>query len=174
MKKILLAAAFVLTLGSASAQVSEIVKGKPRFSVGLEAGLPTGDAAEGFGVFLGGSAKVEVPLSGSLYGTGSAGFVNLSYEKDVKDAIDDLPKQNFIPVKVGAKYFFTQNIYGAGELGAVFGTAEGAGTAFAWTPGIGLSYPVSDKNNIDFDIRYESWANDGSLNQIGFRIALKF
>jgi opacity protein-like surface antigen len=173
MKKLLLAAAMILAVGFASAQESSLIKGKTRFSVGLEAGLPVGDAGDVYKLIIGGSAKVEVPVATSLFATGSAGYINFSPKKEFKDF--GLESQGFIPVKVGGKYFFTPNLYGAGELGAVFGTGEGGGTAFAWTPGIGISYPVSDKNDIDFDVRYEGWSDDGaSINQIAFRIALKF
>ena len=172
MKKILLTALIALTAGFASAQESGESKGKTRFSVGLEAGIPTGDAGDVFSLAIGGSAKVEVPVAASLFATGSAGYTSLSPKKEFKDF--GAESMGFIPVKAGAKYFFTENIYGAGELGAVFGTEKGSETAFVWTPGVGISFPVSDKNAVDFDVRYESWSNNGSIDQIGFRVALKF
>lgn len=173
MKRILLAAVMVLTVGFASAQESSVVKGKTRFSVGLEAGLPVGDAGDVYSLIIGGSGKVEVPVATSFFATGSAGYLNFSPKKEFKDL--GLDSEGFIPVKVGGKYFFTPNIYGAGEIGIVFGTGEDSGSAFAWTPGIGMSYPVSDKNDIDFGVRYESWSDDGvSIDQIAFRVALKF
>jgi opacity protein-like surface antigen len=173
MKTILLAAVMILTVGFASAQESSIIKGKTRFSVGLEAGIPVGDAGDAYKLIIGGSAKVEVPVATSFFATGSAGYINFSPKKEYKDL--GLESEGFIPVKAGGKYFFTPNVYGAGELGVVFGTGDEGGTAFAWTPGVGISYPVSDKNDIDFDVRYEGWSDDGaSINQIAFRIALKF
>lgn len=179
MKKGLLIAALAMTVGVASAQESTTkTNGKPRFSIGLEAGLPTGTAADRYGVFLGGAAKVEVPVAPKFAFTGSAGYSNLSLDKDFKDAFEalgvDAPSADFIPVKAGGKYFFGKNFYGAAEVGASFGIGDTKGTAFVWAPGLGASFPVSAKNDIDFGVRYESWEDEGSLSQVGFHIALKF
>ncbi|WP_423147669.1 outer membrane beta-barrel protein [Rubrolithibacter danxiaensis] len=177
MKKILLAVLIAFTTSFAFSQESSS-KGKTKFSIGLEAGIPVGNAGDLFGLAIGGSAKVEVPVAPSFFVTGSAGFINLSYKKDIKDAFEvvgiDAPSQNFIPVKAGGKYFFNKNIYGAGELGVAIGTADGAGTAFAWTPGVGVVFPVSDKTDFDAGVRYESWSDNGSLDQVAFRVALRF
>jgi hypothetical protein len=100
-------------------------------------------------VLLGGAAKVEVPVAPSFFVTGSAGYTNLSCKSEFKDALEafgaDSPSAGFIPVKVGGKYFFGKNFYGAGELGAAFGTGDAEGTAFVWAPGVGASFPVSAK-----------------------------
>lgn len=181
MKKGLLIAALAMTVGVASAQESTTKttsNGKTRFSIGLEAGLPTGNAADGYGAFLGGAAKVEVPVAPKLAITGSAGYSNLSLDKDLKDFFEalgvDAPSADFIPVKAGGKYFFGKNFYGAAELGASFGIGDTKGTAFVWSPGIGASFPVSAKNDVDFGVRYESWEDEGSLSQVGFHVGLKF
>ncbi len=177
MKKILLVAVFAVVAFSASAQSEG--KGRTRFSVGLEAGLPVGDAGDVFSLGIGGAAKAEIPVSSKAFATISAGYTSLSYESEVKDAFKafgiDAKPQGFVPLKAGLKYFFGKNFYGAGELGAAIGTEKGVGTSLAWAPGIGISYPVSDKNDIDAGVRYESWSKDGgSIDQIGFHIALKF
>ncbi|MEJ6979602.1 outer membrane beta-barrel protein [Pedobacter sp. P351] len=174
MKKILLLAVFAAAAFTASAQES-----RTRFSIGLEAGLPVGDAGDVFSFGIGGTAKAEIPVAAKAFATVSAGYTSLSLEKDVKDAFDalgiDSDPQGFVPLKAGLKYFFGKNFYGAGELGAAIGTKKGSETAFAWAPGIGISYPVSARNDIDAGLRYESWSqNGGSIDQIGFHIALKF
>jgi len=167
MKKLLLIAAIGFASLSASAQTE---KGKTKFGIALEAGIPTGDAGDFYSVALGGSLLVEHPIATSLKLTGSAGYTNLS----IKDEFGG-GSTGAIPVKAGAKYFFAKNFYGQGELGAAFGTEKNSETAFAWAPGIGLSYPVSDKTDFDAGVRYESWsANGGSTDQIAFRVALKF
>lgn len=170
MKKVLLVAIMAVAGLTASAQTES--KGKTRFSIGFEAGLPIGDAGDFYGSILGGSVKAEIPVS-SFFATVSAGYSSLSPKKEWKDL--GVESAGVVPLKAGIKYFFAKNLYGAGELGAAIGTEKGSETAFAWSPGIGISYPVSDKNDIDFGVRYESWSNDGnSTDQIGFRIALKF
>ncbi|HEY0056846.1 MAG TPA: outer membrane beta-barrel protein [Pedobacter sp.] len=178
MKKILLVAALAVVAFSASAQTEG--KGRTRFSVGLEAGLPIGDAGDFYSFGIGGAAKAEIPVASKAFATVSAGYTSLSYSDETKTFIkaffgSDEKAEGFVPLKAGLKYFFGKNFYGAGELGAAIGTAKGAETAFAWAPGIGISYPVSDRNDIDAGVRYESWSKDGnSINQIGFHVALKF
>ena len=177
MKKILLLAVFAVAAFTVSAQTEG--KGKTRFSIGLEAGLPVGDAGDIYSSILGGSVKAEIPVASSLFATVSGGYSSLSYEKEIKEALEafgiDENPGGVVPLKAGLKYFFNKNIYGAAELGAAIGTKKDSETAFAWAPGVGISYPVSDKNDIDFGVRYESWSKDGnSTDQIGFRIALKF
>jgi opacity protein-like surface antigen len=171
MKKVLLVAVFAVVAFSASAQTES--KGRTRFSVGLEAGLPIGDAGDVYSSMLGGAVKVEIPVAKSLFATISGGYTNLSPKKEFKNV--GFESTGVIPLKGGLKYFFNKNFYGGGELGAVFGTEKGSETSFAFAPGVGVSYPVSDKNDIDAGVRYESWSNNGfSINQIGFHVALKF
>jgi len=176
MKKVLLIAAIAVASLSASAQTE---KGKTKFGIALEAGIPTGDAGDVYDLAIGGSLLLEHPITTSLNLTGSAGFTSWSIKNDVKDTYKalgiDTESPSFIPVKAGAKYYFAKNFYAQGELGAAFGTKKGYDTGFIWTPGLGLSYPVSDKTDFDAGVRYESWsANGGSTDQIAFRVALKF
>ena len=170
MKKILLVAVFAVVAFTASAQTE--AKGRTRFSIGLEAGLPIGDAGDVYSSMLGGSVKVEIPVASALFATVSGGYTKPSLKKELKDF--GFESSGIIPLKAGLKYFFTSNFYGAGEIGAAIGTADGAETLLAFAPGIGISYPVSDKNDIDAGVRYESWSKNGSINQIGFHVALKF
>lgn len=164
MKKVLLTTIAVLTAGFIFAQ-SE--KGKPSFNAGIELGLPVGDFGDVYSIGIGASVQAELPVAESLLATGSVGYSSFSPKSDFKDFID---AAGFIPVKVGAKYFFANNFYGAAQVGASIGTADGSETTFAWTPGIGMIF-----NKIDAGIRYESWTKDGaSLDQIGLRVAYKF
>jgi len=169
MKKVLLIAAVALASLSASAQSES----KTKFGVALEAGIPSGDAGDVFSLAIGGSVFVEKPVASSFAVTGSAGYTSWSPKKEWKDL--GAEAIGYIPVKAGGKYYFGKNFYGQGELGASFGTKDGSKTAFIWTPGVGISYPVSDKLDFDAGARYESWSADGgSMDQIAFRVALKF
>ena len=168
MKKMFLIAAVAFTSLTASAQ-SE----KTQFGVALEAGIPSGDAGDVYSLAIGGSVFVEKPLAGSLAATGSVGYTSWSPKKELKDL--GVESYGVVPLKVGAKYYFGANFYGQGELGAAFGTSEGAKTGFLYAPGVGISYPVSDKTAFDAGVRYESFSvNEVSIGQIAFRVALKF
>jgi hypothetical protein len=76
-----------------------------------------------------------------------------------------------IPVKAGAKIFFAESAYFSGELGAGFGTEDGAKTAFLWAPGVGYGFD----NGLDLGLRYEGAEYKGaSLGQIALRVAYGF
>ena len=155
----------VLTAGFVFAQ-SE--KGKPSFNAGIELGLPVGDFGDFYSIGIGASVQAELPVAESFSATGTVGYSSFSPKSDFKDLGADAA--GFIPVKVGGKYFFSNNFYGAAQVGVSIGTGDGSETAFAWTPGIGVIF-----SKIDAGIRYESWTKDGgSLDQIGLRVAYKF
>jgi hypothetical protein len=176
MNKILLVVALAVASFTATAQTEGT--GKTRFSIGLEAGLPVGDAADAYSFAIGGAVKAEKPVGKSLAATLSAGYTSLSFKEEYKDLFKaigfDLDPIGVIPVKAGLRYYFNKSFYGAGELGAAFGTDKGSETLFIYSPGVGFSLPVSDKNAVDAGVRYENWSNDGSIGQVGFHVALKF
>ncbi|PST81848.1 hypothetical protein C7T94_17865 [Pedobacter yulinensis] len=169
MKKLFLltALAGLLSFG-ASAQTTAGNK----LGVGLEFGLPVGDWSDGMNIGFGGSGIMHIPISSSkLYGTINAGFINFK-SKEVNGFTYDY---GAIPLKAGIKYYFVPNFYGAAELGAAIGTNDGASTAFAYSPGIGVDFPVSDKTSIDLGARYEAWsANSVTNGFVGIRAAFNF
>lgn len=146
---------------------------KPRLSVGAELTFPTETGfGERFSTGFGGSAKFEVPVTEQFYGTLSAGFL----EFFLKEKYQNLTfNKTYVPLKAGAKYYLQHSLYGEAEVGASVGTNKGAGTAFAWASGLGVSLPILKDHYIDAGARYEKWARDGgNINQWGFRAAYKF
>lgn len=169
MKKVLLSLLMVAGLGfAASAQTEGAVQ---KITIGAEIGLPTEKGSSDLGLLVaGGSLQYEHPVAKDLNLTGSAGYLSsFSTKKDVEVS------GGLIPVKVGAKYYFGGNFYGAAELGAGFGTNENAGTAFIYAPTLGASFSVSPKNNLDFGVRYEGYSQKGvSSGIVGLRVAFGF
>jgi hypothetical protein len=164
MKKILLALALIA--GTAFTTFAQTKSGDAgKFSIGFEAGLPTGDAHHVFNSVLGGSLKYELPIAPSTYFTISAGY-NSFHAKDF------LGGGNYgaIPVKVGVKYYIQNGFFAEGQLGAAFITESGGGTAFAYSPGIGYTFA----EGFEVGIRYEGWSKDGTLGQAGLRVAYRF
>jgi len=144
-----------------------------KLGIALETGLPVGDAEEVYSVGLGGSAKVEIPVTNPLALTVTAGYMSMMIKDDLEPTLGD--KREFIPVKAGAKYYFGRNFFGEGEVGASIPTEGEDDTAFAYAPGIGVTLPVADKTAIDVGVRYEGWTKDvGSIDQIGLRAVVKF
>jgi hypothetical protein len=177
MKKLIFTLLAAVAFSASFAQTKSTSSGA-KLSVGLEFGLPVGNFGNAYTIGFGGSGKAEIPVSSAFNFTMTAGYTTYYYEKPIKDlakAFGADTYQGYVPLKVGGKYFFSPNVYGEAEIGAAIGTNNSAGTAFAYAPGLGLSYPVSDKHDIDFGVRYEGWSQDGgNVGQVAFRIAYKF
>ena len=173
MKKLFLLTAIVgiFAFTNASAQKDAAMSG-PKLGIGADFAFPMGDWKDaGMNFGFGGSLLYQHPVAPNLNLTANAGYINFQTK--------DLPlvgklNAGFIPVKVGARYFVAENFYVNGELGAVFGTEDGAGTAFAYSPGLGIEFPVADKSSIDLGARYEGWSKNGTSSFIGIRAAFNF
>ncbi len=146
---------------------------KPRLSIGAEFALPTNTGfGELFSTGFGSSAKFEVPLTNYLYATATAGFTEFFLKNKYKNLTFN---KTYVPLKAGGKYYFEHTFYAEGELGASIGTNSGAGTAFVWSAGGGVSFPITKDGFLDTGLRVEKWARDeGNITQAGFRIAYKF
>jgi hypothetical protein len=174
MKKLL----FLTLLCGATAATSVAQTTTPKeggkFSIGVDAGLPTGSASDISNLTLGGSLKYEYPVAAKTFLSVSAGYSYFLYKSAVKDAFSALgtPKsgEGFIPVKAGLKYYFSPGFFGEGQLGAVFSTESGGGTAFAYAPGIGYTF----SGGLEAGVRYEGWSHDGTLGQAALRLAYRF
>lgn len=174
MKKLFLltAIAGVLAFSNASAQNrKDPAMGGAKLSVGAEFGLPTGNFGDFYKLGVGGSLVYIAPIAENLKVTGSAGYISYS-PKEVLGYKG--PSSSFIPVKAGLRYYFVENFYGAAELGAAFAGKNASGTAFAYSPGIGVEFPVADKASIDLGARYEGWSKNGTLSFFGIRAAINF
>ncbi|MES2062675.1 MAG: outer membrane beta-barrel protein [Bacteroidota bacterium] len=169
MKKILFVIA--LLLGAAVNSSAQSSKDGGKFSIGLETGLPIADFNTTHSFAIGGSLKYDQPVAANTFITLSAGYSSFRGKKDIRSF-------GFVPVKAGIKYFFSEGFFGEGQIGAAFstqggaggGNAIGGGTAIAYAPGLGYSF----NNNIEAGVRYEAWYKDGTVSQIGLRLAYKF
>jgi len=177
MKKLFLltAIAGIFAFSNVSAQTKDVAMTGSKLGIGADFAFPTGDFGDVAKMGYGGSLQFQTPIASKLNFTASAGYLNFQ-GKDFTVGNVTIPGGNagFIPVKAGIRYFLAENFYAGGELGAAFGTEDGAGTAFAYTPNIGVEFPVSDKGSIDLGARYEAWSNDGTLRFFGLRLAYNF
>lgn len=173
MKKLFLltAIAGIFAFTNASAQKDAAMNG-PKLGIGAEFAFPIGDFGKGFDLGYGGSLLYQHPVAPNLNLTANAGYLSFQSKKDI---LGGRINAGFVPVKVGARYFVAENFYVNGEIGAAFATGDNAnGTAFAYSPGIGVEFPVADKSSIDLGARYEGWSKNGSLSFIGVRAAFNF
>ncbi|WPU95483.1 hypothetical protein SNE25_08100 [Mucilaginibacter sabulilitoris] len=168
MKKLLLVLAIVGGTAFSSFAQSSGPADAPKFSVGVEAGLPIGNIKNGYNFVIGGSLKYELPIAESTMFTISAGYNSFLAKSEFKDIGGE--SAGFIPVKAGIKYYLNQGFFAEGQLGAAFGTKSGEGTAFAYSPGIGYTFD----GGFEAGVRYEGWSHDGTVSQIGLRLAYRF
>jgi len=142
-----------------------------RLGIGLNAGIPTSDYYN----FVGGvDLRYQFDVDKQLSIPVTAGYTHM-FAKDITvgNTTIDGADYGYIPVKVGAKYFFNDSgsgIYGLAELGAGFGTKSGSGTSFVYSPAIGYSW----SNGLDLGVKYEGLSNNGSTGWFGLRLAYGF
>lgn len=174
MKKVFLltAIAGIFAFSNVNAQTKDPAMSGPKLGIGAEFAFPVGHFSDGYNFGYGGSLNYQHPVAPNLNLTGSAGYINFQSKE-----IPFVGKVNegFIPVKVGARYFLAENVYVNGELGASFATGKfNSGTAFVYSPGVGVEFPVSDKSSVDLGGRYEGWSKNGTSSFFGIRAAFNF
>jgi hypothetical protein len=104
---------------------------KQKLAIGVDTGLPVGQAGTFYSVIFGAAVKLELPLGDSPFNfVVATGFDNFSVKGTYYSRINSA---NYIPLEVGAKYFFNKIFYMEGDLGASFVASSnyaGPGTAF--------------------------------------------
>lgn len=173
MKKLLLltAVAGLFAFSSVNAQTRT-----PKFSLGAEFAFPMGDFGDGVDFGFGGSLQYQHPLAESFSLTGSAGYTSFKTKEETIAGVT-YGGESFgtIPVKAGARYYFGENFFVAGELGAGISTEKNGKTAFIYAPGVGIDFPVSDASSVELGARYEAWSANSTTNGfIGLRAAFNF
>ncbi|RWY55836.1 hypothetical protein [Mucilaginibacter gilvus] len=189
-----LALAFAGLSFAAKAQTtttSTTTSGGIRYSIGVDAGIPTGTFNNGFKWNLGGSVQADIPVANQLFFTLNAGYNNVFGETihiagGNTSSTLEVPNLQLLPVKAGLKFFPVANFYIQGEAGAAFLLNKSdffndKSVAFVYAPQIGVQFPVSTSGNfIDAGVRYEgttkySSASDASkVNFVGIRLAYGF
>ena len=173
MKKVILSLAIVAIASlSASAQKEKAASKDLKFSVGAEIALPVGDFNKSNSIGFGGSAQAEYKAAESLGLTLNAGFLTFS-GKTVEGF--KVPSLSLIPVLVGAKYYFTEKVYGHAQLGLSFASTKLDGvsystSAFTYAPAIGFMA----SENFDISLRYQAYSKSGTTAFLGLRAAYTF
>lgn len=157
---------------------------RPKLGIGLDLGVPlsVGGLNNWYTIGIGGAGKYELPVSNSFSFSFTAGYMSYSRKKYTTTFYSQTPvyiqtsgADGYIPAKAGGKYYFIPNFYGEAEIGVLFGINHNTGNSFIYAPGLGTSFPVSAKHDIDFGARYEGWSQSGgNTGQVAFRIAYKF
>lgn len=148
---------------------------KTHLSLGVEYGLTTGSLSDFYGSVIGTSVKIEVPIgSPELNLTGTIGYTAHLVRLDYNGLLV-LNAEKFIPVEIGAKYYFTKIAYFEGDAGIsqnVESNFTGSKCAFIYSPMIGISAPSNNhRSTIDLGLRFE---NRGDNHQVAVRVAYRF
>jgi hypothetical protein len=173
MKKTLL---LIIILSSAAVSSFGQTQSFPQLSIGPEAGLPSGVDQEAYSTVIGASLKLDIPVKTSpLHVVFTAGYEDFIVKSIYKDTILNA---QYIPVEAGLKYFVDPNVYFEADAGASFNVNSnysGGSAGFIYAPSLGIAVPLSAKNGLDFNIRYEARVeSEGSIKQVALRIAYSF
>lgn len=175
-KTTLILAAFLLSF-MGYAQNGSGSKKPLTFNAGVELGLPLGDFSDIYSLGVGATVQANYQLNPKIDLTLNTGYLNY-FGKKIGATNVNYGNLGVIPVLAGARYWLTENIYGAAQLGISFWSINGTASAtnassennFTWSPAIG--YRVS---KFDISLKYNSInASESSLNSLGLRAAYNF
>ena len=156
------------------------------FSVGVDAGIPTGNLSNGYNWNIGGSLQADIPVvSNQLFVTINAGYNSIQGKTNAYGTGLTATNIQLLPVKAGLKFFPVNHFYVQGEAGAAFALNKSDvgfdnGAAFIYAPQIGYQFPLGGKNYIDAGVRYEGSTNftsgnsNSQVNFVALRLAYAF
>lgn len=131
-----------------------------RLGLGLNAGTGLEDPNP---FVLGGDLRFQKGLGNSVSAIITTGYTHFM-KKDL------VPSVGMIPLKGGIKVFPAKNFYFNVEAGAGFGTKDGVGTSFVWSPAVGLAFG----SGWDISVKYEDFTKYEYTKQLALRLAYGF
>ncbi len=149
-----------------------------KVGVGGVVGLPMGTFGDLVGMGFGAAVVGEYKVADNIIGTFTTGYLMFSAKEDVWP----YPDYSIIPLMVGGKYFFAENMYGTVQVGlnmvsytipavnlGFFTVPEisESGTEFGYA--VGAGYEMGD---IDLLVKYGSFMTDA--NYLGLTAIYKF
>jgi hypothetical protein len=117
---------------------------------GATLGLPVGSDKDFYNLVWGLDLQGEFPVAptfGILLDGGYMSYVGKS----------GVGNWGLVPILAGGKYYFSDKFFGSLQAGLSFATSSGGGSAFTWTPAIGIK--LTDR--IDVSLRYQSATKNG-------------
>jgi hypothetical protein len=144
---------------------------KLRFGIGAEVGVPTGNASNGSNIYAGITPRLQYGADEGLAWTLTSGFYNFFGKNvNVGSTTVKVSDVGMVPVKLGIKGFFAQNLYFGAEAGAGFETVKNGNTKLIVSPGLGFA-----NQKWDISARYENFSGQGNnYGLAGLRVAYGF
>lgn len=162
-------AAAVFFAMNVNAQTTTTPPNPWRFGIGLETGIPTGNANNISNFELGGTARLQYDASDHFAWTLTSGYYNM-FGKDMPGTNVSYNSLGIVPLKLGIKAFFAPKFYFGAEAGAGFETQSGGNTKLILAPSLGWA-----NRTWDVAFRYENFSGqDNSYGLVGLRIAYAF
>jgi hypothetical protein len=172
---------------------------KVTLSLGPELGIPFNTNTYNYGHIrdyykdgMGGSLRIELPVTTSLHFTASAGYIsypNIRYLVLAQtaaapagyvypaDQLNNNTPFNFIPVKAGLRYYYSRYLYADAEAGAAIKSNSAVKTSFIYSGGLGGVIPFNAVSGLDLGFRYErgyqALVYPSPMSQFGIRLAYK-
>lgn len=146
-KRLFLVVLFFVLAVSVNAQSRSM---RPYINLGTTFGIPVGNDADFYNLTWGLNAIGVFPVNSEFGLLLDAGYLNYFG----KSGVDNW---GLIPVMAGGKYNFNNKVFGALKAGISFATSSGGGSAFTWSPGLGVMLT----NKISLSLRYESASKNG-------------
>ena len=176
---------FCLGLGSVKAQLQVPASYGNSIAIAAEGGLLLGPVTQRYKAGAGLVLKGEMLVAQSFNLTGSVGFQaflpNSTYAYYLNANQLPYTTLNFIPVKVGGRYYIGDTWYAEAETGAVLYTTDYRDPAITIGAGTGFSFQLDGVNRaVDVGARIENWTRKdipGQYNvsqMLAFRLAYKF
>ena len=155
--------ALLLFAGSYFSVNAQAIPDTLRISVGVEAGMPNSNM---YSSVLGGSLRIDYPITRKLYVTATGGFNQMSVSSTASSSSQGIlgvknADLQTVPIKAGIKYFAIRHFYLLGEVGQtlLLNKAQAFATynsSFTFSPQIGMLFFLKKRTYIDAGIRYES------------------
>lgn len=153
--------------------MAHLDNGKAAFSIGPELAIP---AHSVYSIGYGASLKIEVAVAERFNVTVTGGLSNLHYKSGLVGSFGGPANSSFIPLKAGVRYALGTGFFFEGELGDVIETKENTlgnkRNLFAFSFGPVFLVKLSEKQNVDIGVRYESWSQN-TLQQTAIRVAYR-
>jgi hypothetical protein len=141
-----------------------------RLGIGLEAGIPTGNANDISDFEIGGTARLQYDAAKTVAVMLTAGYYDMIGKAATNGSGATYPSLGMVPVKLGAKIYVAPTFYVDGEAGAGFDTSYEDHTKLIFSPGVGY-----DSKTWDISLRYENYSGqNNSFGLVGLRVAYGF
>ncbi len=160
MKRLFIAAAVLLMGLGAQAQSGQ-------FKIGVNVGLPVGDAADISSFTAGADAAYLWNVAPSFQVGPTVGFQNYFIKSEFKDAGGE--NFNYIPLAASAQYSIVPEFFIGADLGYGVVTSTGGGGGFYYMPKIGYQ-----QSSWEAYAGYRGLSDEGSVSAINLGVNFKF